>query len=58
MHRGNWGPTTEINTAKGRKFNLWSEYMVLYAEGDRVWFVNTIEQNTLYEFKLVDEKKP
>jgi hypothetical protein len=30
----------------------------LYAAGDRIWFANTIEKDTLYELKMVDVKKP
>jgi hypothetical protein len=52
------GPVREIKASEGRKHNLWSEYMVLYAEADRVWFVNTIAKDALFEFKLVDARKP
>jgi hypothetical protein len=52
------GPVSAITVAKGREYNLWAEDMVLYAEGDRLWFVNTLMPNTLYELKLVDTKGP
>jgi hypothetical protein len=57
IRNGTLGPVTEITAAKGREHNLWSEYMALYAEGDRIWFVNTIAPNTLYELRLVDVTK-
>ena len=58
IHQGVIGPVTELTIAKGREHDLWSEYMVLHAEGDRIWFVNTISPNTLHELKLVDMTKP
>jgi len=57
INHGALGPVSEITAAKGRKHNLWSEYMLLSSESDRIWFVNTINRNTLYELKLVDTKK-
>ncbi|MBI3464393.1 MAG: hypothetical protein HY000_15255, partial [Planctomycetes bacterium] len=53
-----FGPVTEITIAKDREHNLWGEYMALYAESDRVWFVNTLEPNRLHELRLVDTTKP
>jgi hypothetical protein len=58
IRKGNLGPETEIVAAKRREFNLWTEDMQLYSEADRIWFVNTLERNTLYELKLADDKKP
>jgi hypothetical protein len=57
IRHGAPGPVTAITAARGWKDNLWSEYMVLYSESDRIWFVNTLSTNTLYELKLVDSKK-
>ena len=53
-HHGTLGPESKIEVAKGR--NLWSEYMLLHSEGDRIWFVNTLAANTVYELKLADAK--
>jgi len=58
IRQGVVGPVTEITVAKGRKHNLWSEYMALHAEADRIWFVNTLSPNTLHELKLVDTTQP
>lgn len=55
---GTLGPVSELTVAKGRDHNLWSEYMVLYSEADRIWFVNTLTPNALYKLKLVDVKNP
>src|SRR5262249_54436517 len=57
INHGALGPVKEITVAKGRKHNLWSDYMLLHAETDRIWFVNTIASNTVYELKLADAKK-
>jgi hypothetical protein len=57
LHYGAPGPVTELTVAKGREHNLQDEYMALYAETDRIWFVNTLAPNTLYELKLVDMKQ-
>jgi hypothetical protein len=55
---GTLGPVSEIEAAKGRSHNLWSEDMVLHADGDRIWFVNTLTRDTLYELKLAEATKP
>jgi hypothetical protein len=57
IRHGTLGPVTDLAIAKGREHNLSSEYMTLYSETDRIWFVNTLAPNTLYELKLVDAKK-
>jgi hypothetical protein len=58
IRHGTLGPVTEVTIAKGREHNLWAEYMVLHAELDRIWFVNTLAPDTLYELKLVDAREP
>ncbi|MGH7169267.1 MAG: hypothetical protein ACRELG_03185 [Gemmataceae bacterium] len=58
INHGVLGPVSEITAAKGHKFNLGPEYMLLYSESGRIWFVNTLTRNTLYELKLADAKKP
>jgi hypothetical protein len=58
IRHGAPGPVTEITVAKGRDYYLWAEDMALYAEGDRIWFVNTLLPNALHELKLVDAKRP
>jgi hypothetical protein len=57
IHHGALGPRNDINIGKAEEFNLGSEYLLLYAEADRIWFVNTLARNTLYELKMVDQKK-
>src|SRR5262249_13691468 len=58
IRHGALGPVTELTIAKDWKHNLSSEYMVLYSEADRIWFVNTLEPNRLFELKLVDTQTP
>jgi hypothetical protein len=54
IRHGTLGPVTELAIAKDREHPLWTEDMVLHAEAERIWFVNTLAPNTLHEFKLVD----
>jgi hypothetical protein len=58
IRNGAVGPVTEIAAAKGQEYNLWSEDMVLSADKDHIWFMNTLNTGSLYELKLVDERKP
>jgi hypothetical protein len=58
INHGALGPVSEITAAKGREYKLGSEYMLLYSESDRIWFVNTLTRNTLYELKLEDARNP
>jgi hypothetical protein len=58
INHGALGPVSEFTFAEGEKHNLDTEHMVLYAESDRIWFVNTFARNTLCELKLEDAKKP
>jgi hypothetical protein len=54
IRHGTVGSVSEITAAKGREHNLWSEDMAFYSEGERIWFMNTLRPNTIYEMKLVD----
>jgi hypothetical protein len=58
IHQGLVGPKSELIAAKGREHNLWAKYMFLYADGDRIWFANTLFGTWLYELKLTDAAKP
>lgn len=58
INHGVLGPVSEFTAAKGRKDPLRMEYLLLYAESGRIWFLNTLARNTLYELKLADAKKP
>jgi hypothetical protein len=58
LANGALGPVSELKAGREDEYNLSLEYMVLYAAGDRIWFANTIEKDTLYELKVVDVKKP
>jgi hypothetical protein len=58
IRNGALGPVTEVTIAKNREHNLGAEDMALYAESGRIWFVNTLAPNTLYELRLVDTKAP
>ena len=58
INHGALGPVSEIVAAKGRKDPLRTEYLLLYAEASRIWFLNTLARNTLFELKLADAKKP
>ncbi len=58
IHHGTVGPSSEITAARGQKHGVFSECMLLHAESDCVWFMNTLTRNTLYELRLVDAKTP
>ena len=58
IRHGALGPVTELAIAKDREHPLWTDNMVLHAQGERIWFVNTLAPNTLHEFKLVDTTSP
>ncbi len=58
IRHGTLGPVTEIVAAKGRKHNLWSEYLLLQGEADRIWFVNTLTANRIFELKLAEQGTP
>jgi hypothetical protein len=53
VRRGALGPETGITVARGYKHNLWGEDMVLHAESGRLWFVNTLDRNSVYELRMV-----
>jgi len=57
IQHGILGPVSEITAAKGRSHNLWSEDLLLYWEPDRIWFMNTLATNALYELRIVDAQK-
>jgi len=50
------GPVAAITIAGGRKSNVWGKYLQLGSGPDRVWFVNTLDINTLYELRIVEAK--
>jgi hypothetical protein len=54
IRNGVLGPVARITLVKEREHSLSGHYMALHAEANRVWFVNTLEANTLYESKLAD----
>ena len=56
IHYGTMGSASEITVSKDREYNLRPEYMQLYAESDRIWFLNTLTTNTLYELKIAEKK--
>ncbi len=58
INQGALGPVSEITAAPGRSDPLRIEYMILKGESDRIWFMNTLTMNALYELKLQDMKKP
>lgn len=58
IRHGTLGPVTEIVAAKGRKHNLWSEYLLLHGEADRIWFVNALTANRVFELKLAEQGSP
>jgi hypothetical protein len=57
MNHGDLGPPSEITAAAGREHNLSTDYMTLSAASDRIWFVNTLAANALYELRLADAPK-
>jgi hypothetical protein len=56
INQGAPGPVSEVPANKGRKDSLSSEYMQLYAGSDRIWFVNTLRKDRLYELMLAGAK--
>ena len=58
INHGAVGSVSEVTVNKGRDYSMWSENMLIHAESDRIWFVNTMTENTLYELKMVDAKMP
>jgi hypothetical protein len=58
IHHGAPGPVSEITVAKGRKYNLRSEDLLLHADKERLWFMNTVNTAALYELKIDEETKP
>jgi hypothetical protein len=57
IHHGTLGPISEITIENKLKSSLWKDSFQLYAEGDRIWFVNTMEPDAVCELKIVDRKR-
>ncbi|HZZ82535.1 MAG TPA: hypothetical protein VFE62_28810, partial [Gemmataceae bacterium] len=47
------GPITEIVASKQA---LWTENLLLHFDGERIWFMNSLATQALYELKLSDSK--
>jgi hypothetical protein len=56
INHGVAGPASEIIANKGGEYPLASENLLLHAEGERLWFLNTRATNIRYELKLADTK--
>jgi hypothetical protein len=54
IHHGTMGPITEITVDNKFDYSLWRDSMQLHAEGDRIWFVNTIAPDAVYELRIAD----
>jgi hypothetical protein len=59
IHNGTIHTPTEITIAQDRKHDLGLEYMALATDADRIWFMNTLASDAIYELRLSDrnEKK-
>jgi hypothetical protein len=57
IHHGTMGPVSEIAVENKLDYSLWRDSMQLNAEADRIWFVNTIEPEAVYELMIVDRKR-
>jgi len=56
IHNGMMGPVSEIAVENKLDYSLWRDSIQLHAEGDRIWFVNTMAPDTVYEFRIADRK--
>ena len=52
IHNGTVHAPTEIAIGKNREHGLGLEYMALAADADRIWFMNTLATNVVYELRL------
>jgi hypothetical protein len=57
IQNGTIHPPTEITIAKDRKHDLWLEDMAIAAGADRIWFMNTLATDLVYELRLSDGKQ-
>ena len=57
IHHGTMGPVSEITVENKYDYSLWRDFMQLHAEADRIWFVNTMEPDAVYEFMIADGKR-
>jgi hypothetical protein len=57
IHHGTMGPISEIAVDNKLDNSPWRDSMQLHAEGDRIWFVNTMEPDTVYELRIADRKQ-
>ena len=56
IHHGTLGPLSELTVENNLNYNLWTDSLQLHAEGDRIWFVNTMQLDTVYELKIAEKK--
>jgi hypothetical protein len=56
IYHGTVGPISEIAIANRLTFSLWRDSLQLHAQGDRIWFVNTMEPDSVYEMRIADRK--
>src|SRR5262249_15630264 len=52
IRNGTIHPPTEITIAQDRKHDLWLEYMAIASNADRIWFMNTLATDAIYELRL------
>ncbi len=57
IHHGTMGPISEMTVENKLDYSLWRESMQMHVEADRIWFVNTIEPDTVFELQIVDRKR-
>lgn len=57
IHNGIADAPTELTIATDRENELWLDTMALAADGDRIWFMNTLDTGVIYELRLSDGKQ-
>jgi hypothetical protein len=57
IHNGTVHPPTELTITNDLDHGLYLEYMALAAGSDRIWFMNTLATDTVYELRLSGGKE-
>ncbi|MCE9555360.1 MAG: hypothetical protein K8T91_18580 [Planctomycetes bacterium] len=56
IHHGTMGPVSELTIENNLDYSLWADSMQLHAEADRIWFVNTMQSDSVYELRIAEVK--
>jgi hypothetical protein len=57
IHHGTLGPISELAVENKLDYSLWRDSLGLHAEGDRIWFVNSMKPDTVFELQVVDRNR-